>query len=71
MCAMSEMQCAGVRPWGAVPWRKTYPCQRTDAPDVGFRDIHSIQQFMKQEIDSPEEEAISTIVQNNIAIFLK
>jgi hypothetical protein len=24
---MSGMQCAGVRPWDAVPWRKTYPCQ--------------------------------------------
>jgi hypothetical protein len=21
------MQCAGVRPWDAVPWCKTYPCQ--------------------------------------------
>jgi hypothetical protein len=25
--SMSRMQCAGVRPWDAVPWRKTYPCQ--------------------------------------------
>jgi hypothetical protein len=25
MCAMSGMQCAGVRTWNAVPWRKT--CQ--------------------------------------------
>jgi hypothetical protein len=23
------MQCAGVRPWGAVTWCKTYPCQNT------------------------------------------
>jgi hypothetical protein len=28
MCAMSGMQCAGVRPWDAVPWCKTYPCQK-------------------------------------------
>jgi hypothetical protein len=27
--AMSGMQCAGVRPWDAVPWRKTYPCQKS------------------------------------------
>jgi hypothetical protein len=30
MCAMSGMQCAGVRPWNAVPWRKTYPCQNEE-----------------------------------------
>jgi hypothetical protein len=34
MCAMSKMQCAGVRPWDAVPSsRKTYPCQKTYIPD--------------------------------------
>jgi hypothetical protein len=27
--AMSGMQCAGVRPWDAVPSCKTYPCQHT------------------------------------------
>jgi hypothetical protein len=27
---MSGMQCAGVRPWDAVPWRKTYPCQKEE-----------------------------------------
>jgi hypothetical protein len=27
MCAMSGMQCAGIRLWDAVPWCKTYPCQ--------------------------------------------
>jgi hypothetical protein len=27
MCAMSGMQCTGVRLWDAVPWHKTYPCQ--------------------------------------------